>query len=392
MVDLRSALEQGYDGNGNGHRLRDHMVGVEALIRWEDPERGLVPPADFIPVAEELGLIQPIADWVVEEACSQSRKWLDSGWALTVGLNLSPRQLWEPELVQRMFDDAVRAGISRDRLVIEITETAAMTDWERTEKVLLDLRHSGFRLAIDDFGAGHSSLARLGALPADSLKIDRSFVMGLPGDETSAMMVTAIVQLAHNLGMQAYAEGIETTEQLRFVVEAGCDRGQGFLFSSCGAGRSYRFALARLQIADCRFAGTALPCAGLTSHRVLAAVGGAAALYQPVSPLVRAAHECLDGVRGLGPGARGARARKCLGGRRSSGLGGSAARRRAAAARRRGARDRRVPADQPPARRSGSGAPDRRVARAGRLRADGGRGRSQHGQRLALAVALLARA
>jgi diguanylate cyclase (GGDEF)-like protein/PAS domain S-box-containing protein len=231
MVDLRSALEQGYDGIGNGHRLRDHMVGVEALIRWEDPERGLVPPADFIPVAEELGLIQPIADWVVEEACRQSRKWLDSGWALTVGLNLSPRQLWEPELVERMFDDAVRAGISRDRLVIEITETAAMTDWERTEKVLLDLRHSGFRLAIDDFGAGHSSLARLGSLPADSLKIDRSFVMGLPGDETSAMMVTAIVQLAHNLGMQAYAEGIETPEQLRFVVEAGCDRGQGFLFS-----------------------------------------------------------------------------------------------------------------------------------------------------------------
>jgi diguanylate cyclase (GGDEF)-like protein/PAS domain S-box-containing protein len=231
MVDLRSALEQGYDGNGSGHRLRDHMVGVEALIRWEDPERGLVPPGEFIPVAEELGLIQPIADWVLEEACSQSRKWLDSGWALTVGVNLSARQLWEPELVQRMFDDAVRAGISRDRLVIEITETAAMTEWDRTEKVLLDLRQSGFRLAIDDFGAGHSSLARLGSLPADSLKIDRSFVMGLPGDETAAMMVTAIVQLAHNLGMQAYAEGIETTEQLRFVVEAGCDRGQGFLFS-----------------------------------------------------------------------------------------------------------------------------------------------------------------
>jgi diguanylate cyclase (GGDEF)-like protein/PAS domain S-box-containing protein len=229
LVNLRTALEQG--AGVNGHGLHEHIVGVEALIRWEDPERGLVPPGDFIPVAEELGLIQPIADWVVEEACGQARKWLDTGWALTVGLNLSPRQLWEPELVQRMFDDAVQAGISRDRLVIEITETAAMADWERTEKVLLDLRKSGFRLAIDDFGAGHSSLARLGAMPADSLKIDRSFVSGLPGNEISAMMVTAIVQLARNLGMEAFAEGIETEEQLRFVVEAGCDRGQGFLFS-----------------------------------------------------------------------------------------------------------------------------------------------------------------
>jgi EAL domain-containing protein (putative c-di-GMP-specific phosphodiesterase class I) len=229
MVDLRSALEHGI--GTNGHALHDHIVGVEALIRWEDPERGLVPPGEFIPMAEELGLIQPIADWVLEEACRQTREWLDHGWAINVGVNLSPRQLWEPELVQRMLGDAVAAGISRERLVFEITETAAMTDWERTEPVLLELRDSGFRLAIDDFGAGHSSLARLGALPADSLKIDRSFVSGLPDNETSAMMVTAIVQLAHNLGMEAFAEGIETEEQLEFVVEAGCHRGQGFLFS-----------------------------------------------------------------------------------------------------------------------------------------------------------------
>ena len=236
VIDLPAALEQVEAGNGRG--LHEYITGVEALIRWQDPERGLVAPGDFIPLAEDVGLIQPIADWVVTEACRQSREWLDSGWALNVALNLSPRQLWEPELVQRILGDAAAAGIDRERLVIEITETAAMTDWEHTESVLSELRSHGFRLAIDDFGAGHSSLARLGALPADLLKIDRSFVSGLPGDETSAMVVGAIVQLARNLGMEAFAEGIETEEQLRFVVEAGCNRGQGFLFSGAVPGEA----------------------------------------------------------------------------------------------------------------------------------------------------------
>ncbi len=229
VVDLPSACEA--MTNGGPRPLHDHIVGVEALIRWEDPERGLVPPGEFIPVAEDVGLIQPIADWVVGEACRQGREWLESGWVLNVGLNLSPRQLWEPELVQRISDDAARAGIARERLVIEITESAAMSDWTRAEEVLCELRNGGFRLAIDDFGAGHSSLARLGALPADSLKIDRSFVSGLPGNDTSRMMVTAIIQLAANLGMEPFAEGIETEGQLRTLVDAGCRRGQGFLFS-----------------------------------------------------------------------------------------------------------------------------------------------------------------
>jgi PAS domain S-box-containing protein/diguanylate cyclase (GGDEF)-like protein len=228
VVDLPVAVAQNKSGVAS---LRKSIVGVEALIRWQDPERGVIPPGEFIPVAEDMGLIQPIADWVVKEACRQSRSWLDAGWPLHVAFNLSPRQLGEPDLVERMLRNVQEAGVPREQLMVEVTESAAMTDSQRTEEILCELRGHGFRLALDDFGAGHSSLARLGALPADILKIDRSFVMGLPDDRTSAMMVTAIVQLAGNLGMLALAEGIETEEQLEFLVASGCRLGQGFLFS-----------------------------------------------------------------------------------------------------------------------------------------------------------------
>jgi len=225
LVDLQSA---GTSGPGT---VRDHMVGVEALVRWCDPERGMLPPGEFIPIAEEMGLTQPIADWVAAEVCRQSREWMDQGWKVDVAFNLTLHDLREPELVDRLIEDADRAGVPHDRLVIEVTETTAMMDAERTIGILDELRSLGFGLAIDDFGAGHSSLARLGEMPVDHLKIDRSFVAGLPGDRTAATVVTAIIQLAENLGMKAVAEGIETPAQLEFLVAHNCPLGQGYLFS-----------------------------------------------------------------------------------------------------------------------------------------------------------------
>jgi EAL domain-containing protein (putative c-di-GMP-specific phosphodiesterase class I) len=226
LVDLPAALERRPD---HGGLLPEETVGVEALIRWSDPERGTVQPGEFIPVAEEMGLIQPIADWVAAEVCRQSREWLDLGRPLDVAFNLSLHELREPELVDRLSEEASRAGVPYERLTLEVTESTAMTDSERTLGILAELRERGFRLAIDDFGSGHSSLARLGEMPADRLKIDRSFISGLPANETAAMMVTAIVQLAENLGMQAVAEGIETLAQLEFLVACGCELGQGYL-------------------------------------------------------------------------------------------------------------------------------------------------------------------
>jgi diguanylate cyclase (GGDEF)-like protein/PAS domain S-box-containing protein len=212
--------------------LRDaRMMGVEALVRWRDPQGGLVPPGDFIPLAEEMGLIAAIGDWVLESLCAQGRSWRDAGIRLELNFNLSPRQLWQSDLVERVIEHLQEAGVDPGDVVIEITESAAMTDPERTQRILTDLHDRGLRLAIDDFGTGHSSLARLKHLPIETLKIDRSFVRDLPHDGDAAAMVRAMIQLADGLGIRALGEGIETEDQWRFLRDAGCALGQGFLFS-----------------------------------------------------------------------------------------------------------------------------------------------------------------
>lgn len=207
------------------------MSGVEALIRWQDPNGGIIPPGDFIPLAEEMGLIVAIGDWVMEEICRQSKAWKEEGLDTKISFNLSPRQLWQPEMVEKVLSHLASADVDPSQVVVEITESSAMTDPERTQRILWDLHARGVRLAIDDFGTGYSSLSRLKHMPVHTLKIDRSFVMDLPDDLDAGNMVAAIIQLAHSLGMSPLAEGIETQEQWDFLVAKGCQLGQGYYFS-----------------------------------------------------------------------------------------------------------------------------------------------------------------
>ncbi len=215
IVDLRSGLP----------------VGAEALIRWRGPGGKLIPPARFIPLAEELGLIETIGDWVMEETFRHHRSWRELGLDMDVTFNLSPRQLWQPDLAEKILTALKDHGMKPSSLVVEITETTAAIDVERTQRILWDLHRKGIRVAIDDFGTGASSLSRLKDLPVDILKIDQSFVQGLPEQNGAGSMVSAVIQLAHSLGIVPLAEGIETLEQRRFLTERGCSLGQGFHFS-----------------------------------------------------------------------------------------------------------------------------------------------------------------
>jgi diguanylate cyclase (GGDEF)-like protein/PAS domain S-box-containing protein len=207
------------------------MVGVEALIRWIEPDGTMVPPNEFIPLAEELGLIELIGDWVVRELVYQAQAWCELDIDLEIGFNLSPRQFWQPDLAARILTRIVDGGVDPARVLVEITESSAMMDPDRAQEILWELHRGGLRIAIDDFGTGYSSLSRLREMPVDVLKIDRSFVSGVGADEQSASIVGAFLELARGLGMTTLAEGIETVEELGFLRERECMLGQGFLFS-----------------------------------------------------------------------------------------------------------------------------------------------------------------
>ena len=214
------------------HNLPDsRLVGVEALVRWQHPERGLVPPGEFIPIAERTGLIADIDAWVMDQACRQMCQWLADGAPLGfIAVNVSSRLFARRELYEQVAQVLHDTGLDPAFLELEVTESAVMDDPEVALEQLHRLRELGLRLAIDDFGTGYSSLLRLKRLPVQKLKIDQGFVAGLPWDEDDAAIVRVVIALAKSMGMQVQAEGIEQVEQARFLLEQGCDLGQGYWF------------------------------------------------------------------------------------------------------------------------------------------------------------------
>jgi diguanylate cyclase (GGDEF)-like protein len=202
---------------------------VEALVRWDDPNRGLVPPVEFIPFAEESGLIDEVGEWVLEALCRQRVAWQADGLDPEVTFNVSPRELRRTVFAEHLRSRLGAHGLDPGRVTVEVTESAAMGDYGVTEPVLRDIAAAGFKLAIDDFGAGYSSLSRLRDLPVQLLKIDRSFLRDVPERSEATAVVTAILELAQALGMETVAEGVETIEQRDLLIERGCPLAQGFL-------------------------------------------------------------------------------------------------------------------------------------------------------------------
>ena len=233
--DLRDALQsnQLYLVYQPQIRYSDHeVVGVEALLRWQHPIHGMVPPDLFIPLAEQNGSIIAIGEWVLDQACRQLREWHDQGFTeLRMAVNLSTVQLHHADL-PRMVNNLLQIYRLPPRsLELEVTETGLMEDISTAAQHLLSLRRSGALIAIDDFGTGYSSLSYLKSLPLDKIKIDKSFVQDLIDDDDDATIVRAIIQLGRSLGMQVIAEGVETVEQEMYVINEGCHEGQGYLYS-----------------------------------------------------------------------------------------------------------------------------------------------------------------
>ena len=208
------------------------IVGMEALLRWEVSDLGMMPPSEFIPVAEETGLIVPLGEWVLRTACAQNKQWQNAKLPhIPVAVNLSGRQFHHQNLVEKVEAALRISRLDPQWLDLEITETYAMQDADFSLAILKAMKRLGVHISMDDFGTGYSSLSHLKHFPIDTLKIDRSFVKDLASDPKEEAIVSAIIVLAHSLGMDVVAEGVETQEELSIVKKHHCDKMQGYLFS-----------------------------------------------------------------------------------------------------------------------------------------------------------------
>jgi EAL domain-containing protein (putative c-di-GMP-specific phosphodiesterase class I) len=233
--DLRDALNENqlflhYQPQKN--LVTDQWCGVEALLRWHHPQKGLIPPSDFIPMAEESGLIVKIGYWVLRRAARQYLEWRQQGVdAGIISVNLSPHQFLQSNLIEHLSSILAETGMPPSQLGIEVTESAAMPNFDYSIRTLRSLQEMGISIHIDDFGTGFSSLSQLRRLPIDTLKIDRQFVDDLPDSADDAAIAQAIIAMSKSLRYQIVAEGIETWAQLDFLRQHQCDIGQGYLFS-----------------------------------------------------------------------------------------------------------------------------------------------------------------
>ena len=229
--DLRIALSEGQFELAYQPQVRvqdDHIIGFEALLRWRHPIRGVIPPGDFIPLAEESGLIVPIGDWVLREACREATRWPAD---ISIAVNVSAVQLRGPALYHSVIEALQASGLPPGRLELEVTETAMLNDSKAALDVMHRLRALGVRIAMDDFGTGYSSLNYLQSFPFDRIKIDRSFVQSLGHDGKSLAIVRAVVGLGSSLGVAVTAEGVENIEQLETLAAENCGELQGFFYS-----------------------------------------------------------------------------------------------------------------------------------------------------------------
>ncbi len=234
VAELRRALDRGellLHYQPQVHQPSGTVTTLEALVRWQHPTRGLLPPDEFVPIAEQTGLIDDLTRWVLDAALGRLREWRLTRPDLVVAVNISARSLQHPEFPHLVLEALARNGATADWLLLEITETALVTDAEYAAKVLGELSDAGLRLSLDDFGQGYTSLSQLSRLPVTELKIDKGFVLNMLQNRSDAAIVRSVVELGHNLGLDVVAEGVETAEALDVLITLGCDITQGYYFS-----------------------------------------------------------------------------------------------------------------------------------------------------------------